>query len=169
MKNISEELREKLANSPNHWNDTDFPKTGWICTGITDLGAPEGICQMCGYQIIRYVHHMYHPETGNQINCGCVCAGKLENDIEKARKREAAFKNKVQRKISFKRKKWKVSTKGHEYLKIKNHLIVIFHYKDSNKWKYLIDDQYSEKSFNSRNDCIEDIFSTLEEMFYGKL
>lgn len=169
LNSISEELREKLANSPNYWEDPVFPKSGWICTGITDLGAPKGICQMCGYQIIRYVHHMYHQETGKQLDCGCVCAGKLEGDINKARKREAAFKNKLQRKINFKKKKWKCSAKGHEYLKIKNHLIVIFHFKDSNKWKFSIDNQFNKTAYNSRNDCIEGIFNTLEELLYGKM
>lgn len=169
LNSISEELREKLANSPNYWEDPVFPKSGWICTSITDLGAPKGICQMCGYQIIRYVHHMYHQETGKQLDCGCVCAGKLEGDINKARKREAAFKNKLQRKINFKKKKWKCSAKGHEYLKIKNHLIVIFHFKDSNKWKFSIDNQFNKTAYNSRNDCIEGIFNALEELLYGKM
>lgn len=169
LKNISDELREKLANSPNHWEDPTFPKSDWICTGITDLGAPKGICQMCGYQIIRYVHHMYHMESGKQLDCGCVCAGKLEGDINKARKREAAFKNKLQRKINFTKKKWKRSSKGHEYLKIKNHLIVIFHFKDSNKWKFSIDNQFYKSTYNSRNECIEGIFNALEELLYGKI
>ena len=127
------------------------------------------ICQMCEYQNIRYVHHMYHPETGKQLNCGCVCAGKLEGDINKARKREAAFKNKLQHKINFKKKKWKHSAKGHEYLKIKNHLIVIFHFRDSNKWKFSIDNRFSKSTYNSRNECIEGIFNALEELLYGKI
>ena len=54
---------------------------------------------MCGYQIIRYVHHMYHPESGRSLDCGCICAGKLEGDISKARARESAFKNIAIKKI----------------------------------------------------------------------
>lgn len=102
--------------------DPDFPKTGWHCMDITDLGAPKEICELCGHQIIRYVHHMYHQETGRTMDCGCICAGKLEGDIEKAQKREASFKNKKQRKLNFLKKTWKRSARGHEYLKIKNHL-----------------------------------------------
>lgn len=169
LQNISEELREKLANSSNNWDDPSFPKTLWVCTGLTDLGSPRGICQMCGFQIIRYVHHMYHPETGRQLNCGCVCAGKLEGNLSKARKREAALKNKLKRKINFKKKQWRRSAKGHEFLKIKNHLIVIFHFKDTNKWKFALDNKFSKTAFNSRNDCIEAIFNALEELFYGKI
>lgn len=168
LQKISEELREKLANSPNHWNDPDFPKTGWVCTNLTDLGAPSGICQMCGYQIIRYVHHMYHAKTGMQLDCGCFCAGKLEGDIDKARKREAAFKNKEQRKINFIKKKWKRSSRGHEYLKFKNHIIVIFYFRDSDKWKFSIDNVFNKKTFKTREECIEGIFYALEDLLYNK-
>ena len=168
LKKISDELREKLANSPNHWNEPDFPKTGWTCTGVTDLGAPEGVCEMCGYQIIRYVHHMYHLESGRSLDCGCICAGKLEGNINKARKREVDFKNKQQRKINFKKKKWKKSARGHEYLKIKNHLIVLFHFMDSNKWKYSIDNEFSTSAYPTRDACLEAVFNALEELLYGK-
>lgn len=157
---------EEFEDEPDHWNDPDFPKIGWVCTGITDLGSPSGICQMCGFQIIRYVHHMYHMETGRQLDCGCVCAGKLEGDIDKARKREAAFKNKEQRKINFKKKKWKCSSRGNEYLKIKNHLIVLFHFFDSDKWNFSIDNVFNKKAYATREECIEGIFNALEELLY---
>lgn len=166
LQKISEEMREKLANSPNHWNNPDFPMTGWICTGVTDLGSPSGICQMCGFQIIRYVHHMYHSGTGMQLDCGCICAGKLEGDIDKARKREAAFKNKEQRKINFTKKKWKGSSRGNEYLKIKNHLIVLFHFWDSDKWNFSIDNEFNKKAYKTRQECIEAIFNALDDLLY---
>lgn len=166
FKKISDELRAKLANSPNHWNDPEFPKEGWTCTGVTDLGAKEGICEMCGYQIIRYVHHMLHAETGKTLDCGCVCAGKLEGDINRARRREAAFKNRQKREATFKRKKWKLSKNGNEYLKIKNHIIVLFYYQKTGKWGFALDGKFSEQSFNSRNECLEAVFSSLEEFSY---
>ena len=60
----------------NLWNNPNVPHSGWVCTGITDLGAPSGICQMCGHQIIRYVHHMIHPNY-RSLGVGCICAGKM--------------------------------------------------------------------------------------------
>lgn len=168
LDSLPEELREKLKNAKNYLLDPDFPKTGWHCMDITDLGAPKEICELCGHQIIRYVHHMYHQETGRTMDCGCICAGKLEGDIEKAQKREASFKNKKQRKLNFLKKTWKRSARGHEYLKIKNHLIVIFHYLDTNKWSYSIDNEFSKKYFHSRNEVIEAIFEDLEVRLYGK-
>ena len=110
---------------------------------------------------------MYHLESGCSLGCGCICAGKLEGDINKARRREADFKNKQQRKINFKKKQWKRSARGHEYLKIKNHLVVIFHYKDSGKWNFALDNIFNKKTYNSREECLEAIFNALEELLYN--
>lgn len=165
-KEIPPELKAKLEAAPNHWEDPNFPKTGWSCTGVTDLGAPVGICEMCGWQIIRYVHHMVH-DSGLSLDCGCVCAGKLEGNIERAKKREAAFKNKEARKFNFKKRTWKKSGRGNEYLKIKNHIVVLFHFRDSDKWKYSIDNQFCKKSYSSRNEVIEAVFEALEKLLYS--
>lgn len=164
-KKIPPELKAKLDAAPNHWEDPNFPKTGWSCTSVTDLGAPVGICEMCGWQIIRYVHHLVHT-SGLSLDCGCVCAGKLEGNIERAKKREAAFKNKEARKFNFKKRTWKKSGRGNEYLKIKNHLVVLFHFRDSDKWKYSIDNQFCKKSYSSRNEVIEAVFEALEKLLY---
>lgn len=165
-KEIPPELKAKLDAAPNHWEDPNFPKTGWSCTGVTDLGAPVGICEMCGWQIIRYVHHMVH-DSGLSLDCGCVCAGKLEGNIERAKKRESAFKNKEARKFNFKKRTWKKSGRGNEYLKIKNHIVVLFHFRDSDKWKYSIDNEFCKKSYNSRNEVIEAVFEALEKLLYS--
>ena len=165
-KEIPPELKAKLDAAPNHWEDPNFPKTGWSCTGVTDLGSPVGICEMCGWQIIRYVHHMVH-DSGLSLDCGCVCAGKLEGNIERAKKREAAFKNKEARKFNFKKRTWKKSGRGNEYLKIKNHIVVLFHFRDSDKWKYSIDNQFCKKSYSSRNEVIEAVFEALEKLLYS--
>lgn len=82
----------KPKTSENLWKRDDVPHSGWQCIGITDMGAPTCICQMCGYQIIRYVHHMFHPNYGT-LDVGCVCAGKMEGNIERARQREKELRN----------------------------------------------------------------------------
>jgi len=93
-----EKLKKLKADSPNLWKHEDVPHTGWTCAGVNDLGAPVGICEMCGYQIIRYAHHMEHPAY-RSLTCGCVCAGKMEGDVEGAKRRETEFKKKQARKI----------------------------------------------------------------------
>ena len=166
LKKISPELKKKLDAAPNHWNEPNFPQTGWICTGVTDLGAPTGICEMCGYQIIRYVHHMYHPMAKISLGCGCVCAGKMEGDVGKAKRREQAFKNKQKRQVSFLKKHWKRSARGHEYLKMKEHVIVLFHFRDSNKWNFSIDGVYNKGSFATRSQTILAAFEAIDKMLY---
>ena len=166
LKKISPELKKKLDAAPNHWNEPNFPQTGWICTGVTDLGAPTGICEMCGYQIIRYVHHMYHPMAKITLGCGCVCAGKMEGDVGKAKRREQAFKNKQKRQVSFLKKHWKRSARGHEYLKMKEHVIVLFHFRDSNKWNFSIDGVYNKGSFATRSQTILAAFEAIDKMLY---
>lgn len=105
---VPQPQQPNLAEYDNLWRREDVPKTGRVCTGITDLGGPTGVCEMCGHQIIRYVHHMYHPDY-RSLGVGCVCAGKMEGNIEQARKREQDFKSKQSRKDHFKSRQWKTS------------------------------------------------------------
>ena len=135
---ISDELRKKLADTPNLWKCDDVPHSGWSCVGISDLGEPAGICEMCGYQIIRYVHHMVHPAY-RSLDVGCICAGKMEGDVEKAKKRENDFKRKESRRNNFVKRKWKISKNGNQYLKIKDHVVVLFRHKNGRDWMYSID------------------------------
>ncbi len=79
------------ARREDLWRRPDFPRTGWKCTGITDMGQERIVCQLCGRQLIRYVHHMEHPQFG-KLSVGCICAGKMEGDIEGAKRREREFK-----------------------------------------------------------------------------
>lgn len=84
-------IKELKKNSPNLWKRDDVPHSGWNCAGVQDLRAPVGICEMCGYQTIRYAHHMEHPKY-RSLSVGCVCAGRMEGDVERARRREKEFK-----------------------------------------------------------------------------
>lgn len=93
----SQELKD---DTPNLWKRDDVPHSGWKCVGVEDLGAPIGICEMCGYQIIRYAHHMEHPDY-RSLSVGCVCAGKMEGDVERAKLREREFKSKQSRRVFF--------------------------------------------------------------------
>ena len=156
-------LKKQLAESENLWKRDDVPKSGWVCTGVTDLGEPIGICQMCGYQIIRYVHHMYHENYG-KIDAGCICAGKMEGNIEAAKQREQELKSKAQRKESFNKRKWKTSKNGNSYIKVKDHIIVLYHRKSDGIWKYSIDNVFCVEIFESKEDAKEAAFEALEQI-----
>lgn len=104
-------LQELKDNSPNLWKHNEVPHSDWECVGVEDLGAPVGICEMCGYQIIRYAHHMEH-KNYRPLICGCVCAGKMEGNIAEAKRRETEFKNKQARSVNFSRESGRNPKKG---------------------------------------------------------
>jgi len=133
----SKELPEKYryedwANQPvdygeeNLWKRSDVPHDGWSCIDIIDLGEPNGICRMCGHQIIRYVHVMFHPNYPKRIGAGCICAGRMEGNPEAARERENAFKNRQSRLETFLNHPLKRSRNGNEYFKYHNEIITLF-------------------------------------------
>ncbi len=153
-------LQKKLAETENLWRREDVPHDGWYCTGITDLGAPVGVCEMCGYQIIRYVHHMIHPSY-RPLGVGCVCAGKMEGDVAAARKRERDFKNRQSRLAAFRKKVWKTSKNGNPYLKVKERVIVLYQRKQDRTWKYAIDNVFSVGVYSTREKAIDAVFDAL--------
>ena len=150
-----------VSETENLWKRDDVPKTGWTCVGVTDLGAPVGICQMCGHQIIRYVHHMQHPDF-RDLDVGCICAGKMEGDIDAAKQREQDFKNKQSRRENFKKRKWKTSKNNNSYLKIKEHLVVLYFNKKFNNWKYSIDNQFCVEVYPTREQAVDAAFEVLD-------
>lgn len=158
------DLKELRENSPNLWKRDDVPHSGWKCVGVEDLGAPEGICEMCGYQIIRYVHHMEHPNY-RPLAVGCVCAGKMEGNIEGAKKREAEFKNRQSRRLNFFKRSWRQSKKGNEYLKMDGHLIVLYNIeKPRSGWKYSVDNQFCNTIYPTRERAMAALFDALEKL-----
>jgi len=159
-----ERLQKQKENCPNLWKQEEVPHAGWSCVGVEDLGAPVGICEMCGYQIIRYAHHMEHPKYHSLI-CGCVCAGRMEGDIAEAKRREAEFKNRQARRVNFFKRKWKRSHKGNDYLKIDHHVVVIYHVKDHKSlWKFSIDNEFCRTTYATRERVLAAVFDTLENM-----
>lgn len=151
-------------SSLNLWKQEDVPRSGWSCVGVEDLGAPAGICQMCGYQIIRYVHHMEHPAY-KPLSVGCVCAGKMEGDIGAAKRREAEFKKRQARQERFLRRDWMVSKKGNEYLKIDGHVVVLYRFEAEKLcWKYSVDNVFGKTAYAAREAAIAGAFDALEEM-----
>lgn len=164
-----ERIRQLKADSPNLWKREDVPHSGWNCVGVEDLGGPVGICQMCGYQIIRYAHQMEHPKY-RSLSVGCVCAGRMEGDVAEAKRREADFKNRQSRRVNFFKRKWKRSRKGYEYLKIDDHIIVLLESfkasrdgKRESFWKFSIDNLIYETAYATRERAVAAAFDALEQ------
>ena len=166
QRRVDPEVLARLNDAENLWKRDDVPHSGWTCTGVTDLGAPVGICEMCGHQIIRYAHHMVHPQY-RPIVAGCYCAGKMEGNMDAARERERNLKNQQARKESFLRRQWKRSRNGNEYLKIRSHLIVLFKFKNGGGWKYAIDSTFADEVFGGREQAVFAAFQAFDKLDKG--
>lgn len=144
----------------NKWDDPNFPKTDWHCSGVSDMGYPCVLCEMCGKQIVRYVHHMVHI-SGLTLDTGCICAGKLEGDIERAKKREQELKSNSQKMNTFMNKKWKTSRNGNQYTKHKERLIVLYRLPSRDVWKYSIDGEFCTEVFSTREEAMAAAYQKL--------
>jgi hypothetical protein len=105
---------------------------------------------------------MIHPNY-HDLYVGCICAGKMEGNIEAAKKREQEFKNEQKRKENFKNKTWKISKNSNSYLKIKDHLIVLYYSKTKNNWKYSLDNVFCKEVYSTREEVMEAAFEALEK------
>jgi DNA helicase-2/ATP-dependent DNA helicase PcrA len=145
--------QSELTSDPtekNLWKRSDVPHTGWTCVDLIDLGKPTGVCEMCGYQIIRYVHVMRHPAYRGKIGAGCICAGRMEGDSVRAALRERDYKNLLNRRKTFLTRKWKKSTKGNFYLNYMQKNIVLLKSKyKTGHWRFSIDGKMSEGEYSS--------------------
>ena len=146
----------------NLWKRDDVPHEGWECTGIIDLGEPVGVCRMCGHQIIRYVHIMRHPDYHRTIGAGCICAGRMEGDIERAKQRENDFKNRQNRLETFLSLPRKRSRNGHEYVKYKGEIITLLEDKfKKGHWKTAFRNKYSAP-FATKEEALRDVFDVID-------
>jgi len=162
------------------WNKPGIPHTDWECLYVIDLkreGGYPGICKMCDNTPIRYLHIMKHPVYAEEIGVGCVCAGKMTDDPEGARRRENVLRNEARRyQAAEQREKamhdmraamtdeelaeydrdlwistltWKVSQKGNLYTDRKGQHLVVFQRDDELGYKCVIDGDYADGTFGT--------------------
>jgi hypothetical protein len=109
------------------WADRAVPQRGWTCVEVQDLGEPAQICQMCETMEIRYVHFMEHPDYPDVLECGCICSGHMEGDLDAARDRERTMKNAAARRRHWPdRVGWKISQKGNLTITVKDYRVTVF-------------------------------------------
>jgi hypothetical protein len=108
------------------WAQPGVPHKGWRCIGIDDLGEPSTTCEMCEVQEIRYVHTLEHPNYPQRLDCGCVCAGHMTEDLVGAKEREGRLKNAASRRKRWLSRKWKASAKGNPHLKAGDFHVVVY-------------------------------------------
>lgn len=115
-----------IARGMGRWSDPAFPKSGWRCTGVIDLGQPTLQCGACQGTRIRYAHRLSHVDWPDTLSAGCICAGHLTGDPAAASERDSVARSRASRRSRWLSRNWKRSAKGNDTLKIDGWYVTIF-------------------------------------------
>ena len=154
----------------NLWKQQGIPHKGWTLENVYDVredGQSEDetsyeTCMMCGHEKIRYVHVVSHPDYGDELLVGCQCAEKLTDDYINPQRREKELRNRTSQRSGFLKRRWKISAKGNEYLKIDNHHILILEDRKTHKFSVKIDDNWGKKHFETPEQAKNAAFKGIE-------
>ena len=136
------------------WSHQGVPHKGWQFRSFEDLGDLVGTCEMCETQSIRYVHYMEHPDYGDVLGVGSVCAGNMGEDYTTAQERERQAKSKASRRTRWMQAQWRESARGNSYINRKGYNIVV--YGSSGRWAYRIQDRQTEQTWSEPGFASED-------------
>jgi hypothetical protein len=125
------------------WEDPGVPHQGWVCVDVEDLGAPTAVCEMCETHEIRYVHSMKHPVYAAVLECGCICAGNMEQNQQGARDREERMKSLAIRRRNWSARQWRMSQRGNLFLNTGGFNIVIFASRKG--WGIKVEQRYGSR------------------------
>lgn len=146
---VTTDSEEKLvATGRGKWSQPGVPHRGWDCVDIEDLGAPERTCEMCESQVIRYVHHMEHPEYSEVLEVGCICAGNMEGDLAAARTREVSMKSRAGKRKRWLTRKWRRSKKGNPWIRTDGYRVMA--YPRGNGWAATVSVVDNSEVYHSR-------------------
>lgn len=155
-----------------HWNSKDVPHKGWILIDVIDIredGQPIDEteyekCMMCGNEKIRYVHIVQHKDIEEEYRVGCICAEKMTEDYVNPREREKELKRKSNERITWIKKKWKISKSGNHYLNIDGHNLVVFDDAITGKYKCKINEAFGTKTYNDLSAAKIGLFNKIEDL-----
>jgi len=121
------------------WSKRGVPHKDWAFIEMEDLGKPGAVCEMCETANVRYVHRMRHDNYPDELRCGRVCAGRMEENRLRAEKREKSFRNDARRRLAWPdRKAWKTSRNGNHQIAVDGHRATVF--RKNGGWKSVISD-----------------------------
>lgn len=148
------------------WSQAGVPKKGWECVNIEDLGEPSAYCEMCESSQIRFVHYMRNSRFPNELACGVVCAGHMEEDLVGAEIRDKGMKSNARKRKAFPNlKSWGMSGNGNPTLKQGIFRITVFEKRGF--WRAVVntrgsdDPLYTRDRFTSKEDAQRAAFDTL--------
>ena len=146
-------MSEKSGGS-GKWCQPSVPHKGWTCVDVEDLGEPSETCEMCETQEIRYVHVMEHRDYPQGLRVGCVCAGHMEQDYERARRREKVMRSAAGRRARWLSRKWRTSRSGNPFINTDGYNVVVFpRTPDRTHWGFRIQNQLTQQTVSARQPC----------------
>jgi hypothetical protein len=154
----------------NYWKHEGIPHKGWTLKDVIDV-CEEGHsefsneyenCMMCGNENIRYVHIVHHVEIEIELRVGCRCSEKMTEDYQNPKRREKELRNKGNRLINWKKKKWKIGPHGGAYLSYKGYFFLIYQQKSPSKFRLKIGKEILTKTFDTIEDAKNEAFNYIE-------
>lgn len=120
--------RHAIARGRGLWGQPDFPKQGWRCVGVEDLGQPNHICQACASARVRFVHYLVHPlHAGAPLVAGCVCAGFLIGDEARASALDAMMRSRAGKRSRWLSRQWRRGRRtGNAWLRADGFTITVY-------------------------------------------
>lgn len=124
--------RHAIARGRGLWGDPRFPKDGWRCVGVEDLGQPNHICQACASARVRFVHLLTHPlHAGPPLVAGCVCAGFLIGDEAHADALDAMMRSRAAKRARWLSRRWRRGRhSGNAWLRADGFTITVYPARD---------------------------------------
>lgn len=120
--------RHAIARGRGLWGNPEFPKDGWRCVGVEDLGQPNHICQACASARVRFVHYLVHPRhAGAPLVAGCVCAGFLIGDEAHAASLDAMMRSRAGKRARWLSRHWRRGRRtGNAWLRADGFTITVY-------------------------------------------
>jgi hypothetical protein len=131
------------------WDDPSVPKRDWEWVETRDEGRGNYIeCEMCGYEEVRYVHVMSHPEFTKLVEVGCICAAHMTGEsVDLFREREKPLRSKAQAWERWQKRHWKRSAKGNATICVDDDYMTVFKNRYGSGWKTVIGEEFQPKIY----------------------
>ena len=131
------------------WSDPRVPHKGLECIGVDEC-EDLTTCEMCETAEIRYAHHMQHQDYPTMLTVGRQCAEHMEEDYVRPREREARVRATALSKKRWLTRQWKLSAKGHDYLKTRDGVHVVIWPNQNGTWGGKVTDTTNDQAITSK-------------------
>lgn len=164
-----------MLDSNTGWMNPKLPKKGWKLVSVADYGEPVMECTMCGYSAVRYVHWVAHPALKDEdvIGVGCVCCGKMIEDLAAAKRAETDVKNLMRRRNNIVNRNWRYSRRGNLVLKIDGFIAGVRYDDGIDRYKCFVMSpfttlmRFGTKLHATKEDAMRAAFDAVQYMLKG--